>query len=251
MKIIVVSISAVVVLLVSLLTIKFWGRGQVYSEYKHAIFQTQALPVEFIKPNYEHLEETIRSDKNIYLDLSITFDQKLVLLRRPWRSDERPVRLYTYDEIKNDVLLLSDFKEILKKKKIIFNFIENAPAVHESFMYEMKKMELDKGDNFIVTSAYEAPIKALKEIAPALVYGSTQPEILKILAMRSMYLLEAATLRADVIIHPLKIRKQNFYSEDIMSELQKRYKKIIVGPINNDELSAARELNPFGIIINY
>lgn len=251
MKIILVSITSILILFVSLLTIKFWGQGQFYTEYKHVLLQEQPSydPLIFIKPDYANLDEVIKADRNLMLDISVTFDQKLVLPKRKWSREEKPVKLRTYDEIKSDVLLLMDYKQFLIKKKIIFNLIENAPAIHETFIFEMKKMALDKGENFIVTSPFEAPLKALKEIAPALLYGSTQPEILKIVAMQAMYLIEAANIRADVIIHPLKIRNQNFFNEEILVEMQKRHKKIIVGPVRAEDLAEAQQLRPFGIIV--
>lgn len=250
MKIIIVSVGSVFVLIASLLTVKIWGQSQVYSEYKHPFFQTEQAPIVFIRPSYDNLEKSIKKNQNLFLELSITFDQKFVLLKKKWPSNTRPVRLLKFDEIKDDALLLTDFKDQLKTKKIIFSLIENAAAVHESFIAEMKKLNLEKGENFLVTSPYEAPVKALKEIAPALLFGSTQPEILKIVAMQSMYILEAVNLRADVIIHPIKIRNQNFYNPDLLVELKKRHKKIIVGPLSQGEEQAALELNPFGIIIN-
>lgn len=249
MKIIIVSVVSIFVLVASLLTVKFWGQSQVYSEYKHPLLQAQPQPIVFIKPSYENIEKSIQKNQNLFLDLSITFDQKFVLLKHDRKSDQKPIRLLKYDEIKNDVYLLSQFKDQLKSKKIIFNLIENAAAVHESFIVEMKNFNLEKGENFIVTSPYEAPVKALKELAPALLFGSTQPEILKVVAMQSMSILEAVNLRADVIIHPMKIHKQNFYNPELLVELQKRHKKIIVGPLAQSEQQAALELNPFGIII--
>lgn len=253
MKIIIVTIATVFIFFIALLTVKFWGKAQTYSDYKHVMLQTgaDASPIEFIRPSYEHLKEIIESDKNIYLDVTVTFDQKLVIPRRKWLTTEKPVRLFSYDEVKDDVILVADIKDHLIKKKIIFNLNENAQAMHETFMHDMKLIGLAKGENFIVTSQFEAPIKALKEIAPALVYGSTQPEILKIVAMQSMYLLEAVNIRADVIIHPIKIRKHNFFNEEIVSELQKRFKKIVVGPVDLEELNKARALKPLAIILNY
>lgn len=251
MRIIVVTLATLFVFFIALLTIKFWGKAQIYTDYKHPMFQSPAGGIEFVKPSYEHLDEIIKSKKNIYLDIAVTFDQKLVIPKRKWHTTEKPIRLFNYSEIKNDVILVVDIKDQLKNKKIIFNLAENAQAIHETFMYDMKQIGFEKGDNFIVTSQFEAPIKALKEIAPALIYGSTQPEILKIVAMKSMYLLEAATIRADIIIHPLKIRNQNFFNDEIIEELKRRYKKIIVGPINSEELGEAQRLQPFAVILNY
>ena len=45
--------------------------------------------------------------------------------------------------------------------------------------------------------------KSLKDVAPSFLFGLTQPEILKITAMRSMGLFEAIILRSDAIIYSL------------------------------------------------
>lgn len=214
------------------------------------MLQAEPAPIEFMRPNFEHLDETIAGPNNIYLDVTVTFDQKLVIPRRKWLSTERPLRLFSYDEVKKDVILVADIKDALAQKKIIFNLVENAQAIHETFIHDIKKIGLESGQNFIVTSPFEAPLKALKEIAPALIYGSSQPEILKIVAMQSMFLLEATNLRADVIIHPIKIRQHDFFNEDLLAELKRRYKKIIVGPLDSTELEQAKALSPFAVIIN-
>lgn len=249
MRIILVILGCLFVFGTSLLTVKFWGQSQVYTEYKHPMLQKSDVVVEFIKPSYENLEKDLESTPNIYLDVATTLDQKLVAPKKKWPISIKPIRNSNYQEIKEDVFLISDFQQNLKSKKIIFNLLENAAAVHEIFLYNMQQMGFEKGENYIVTSQYEPPIKALKESAPALVYGSTQPEILKIVAMQSMFVLEAANIRADVIIHPLKIRNQNFYNEELLAELNKRYKRIIVGPIAGSEKEEALGLKPFAIII--
>jgi hypothetical protein len=249
MRIIAVSLGSVFVFVVGLLTVKFWGQSQSYTEYKHPMLLAETQPIEFIKPSYKNLQSEIDSVHNLYLDVTTTQDQKLVLPKKDWPSSVKPIRNSKYEEVKNDVLLLTDLKEKLKSKKIIFNILENTQAIHEIFMFNMQQMGFEKGQNYIVTSPYEAPIKALKELAPALVYGSTQPEILKLVAMQSMYILPAANIRADVIIHPLKIHNQLFFNDEIVAEIKKRFKKIIVGPVNSDELKLALELHPFGVIV--
>lgn len=250
MRILVTSLATLFIFSICFFTVKYWGKSQQYTDYKHSMLQAEAAPIEFMRPNFEHLDETIAGPNNIYLDVTVTFDQKLVIPRRKWLSTERPLRLFSYDEVKKDVILVADIKNALAQKKIIFNLVENAQAIHETFIHDMKKIGLESGQNFIVTSPFEAPLKALKEIAPALIYGSSQPEILKIVAMQSMFLLEATNLRADVIIHPIKIRQHDFFNEDLLAELKRRYKKIIVGPLDSTELEQAKALSPFAVIIN-
>jgi hypothetical protein len=99
-------------------------------------------------------------------------------------------------------------------------------------------------------SDYEAPLRSLKEIEPAFVYGSTTPEILRIVAMQSMHIIEAVSFRADAIVHPLEIRNQEFYNDELVNEMKRRHVKIIVGPINPSEMDRARKIDPYGIIIS-
>jgi hypothetical protein len=248
-RVLIVSIFTLLFSLVCFWIVKLWGRSQIYTEYKHPMLSEQALPILFIKPSPENLDAVIKSNQNVYLDVSTTLDQKLVMPRRPWNKNEKPIRNSNLAEIKNDVVEVKEYKDFLKSKKIIFNLVENAQAGHEIFFYNIQQIDLGKGENFIVTSPFEAMIKALKENQPELVYGTTTPEILKILAMNSMHLVEATTIRADVIIYPLMVRGQTFYVEDLLSEFERRHKKIIVGPISADEKEKAVSLNPYGLII--
>lgn len=249
MRVLLVTIGSLFVLFICYGIVKLWGQSQVYPEYKHAFYSGSDLPVEFIKPKYENIEKTLKEKIFLFLDVVVTQDQKLIVPKKAWKQADKPIRYSMLDEIKNDVLVLQDFKDILPSKRIIFNIIENSQAVHENFVHNMKELGLENGENFAVTSPYEAPIKALKELAPAYLYGTTQPEILKILAMQSMYVIEAVNLRADFVIHPLKIRNQKFFSEDLLKEVARRHRRIIVGPITEAEKDEAIKLKPYGLVV--
>ena len=152
MRIIVVTICSLIVFFIGLLTVKFWGKAQTFPEYNHAMLQEQGTPIEFFKPNYDRLNEALASAKNLFLDVTVTFDQKLVIPKRKFVATEKPIKLFKYDEIKNDVLLVTDLKDRLINRKIIFNMVDNARAIHETFLFDLKAMGMDKGDTFIVTS---------------------------------------------------------------------------------------------------
>ncbi len=243
------TIGSLLVCLICFWIVKLWGQSQSYTEYRHPMYSVSTTPIEFIKPSLQNLESDIKANEFLFLDVAITLDQKLVMFRRPWTKNDKSVRYSMYEDIKKDLLDLQDFKEELKKKKILFNIVENSQAAHENFFYNMQQLGLEKGENFIVTSPYEAPIKALKDLAPSFVYASTQPEILKIVAMGSMHLLGAANIRADIILHPLKIRNQTFFTEDLLIEVARRHKRIIVGPITAEEKPEALKLNPYAIVL--
>lgn len=234
-------------------TIKFWGLSQVYAPYAHP-FYNENTPVMFSKPVFSQIREVItNTQQNLYLDVAFTADQKVVLIQQKSQTQTdhtKNVRSKMYDEIKNDVYLLQNFKDFLKNRKIIFNITENAIAGHLIFVDELKKLELDKGTQTLITSPYETMAQSIKDILPAHLYATTQPEILKIKAMESLKLIEATSFRADVVIYPLTFYKQVFFTNDLINELNRRHKKIIIGPINTAELEKASSLKPFGIVID-
>ncbi len=253
MRIILVTIGSLIFSLIVFWTIKFWGKSQSYNDYSHPLFAYAAQdkkPILFVKPSAENISSYLDKSENLYLDVATTEDQKLVVAKTVWSNKRKPIRYSKYDDIKADVILLSEAKAKLVDKKLILNLSENAQAGHMIFFDELKNLGLEKGENFIVTSPYEALMKALKEVAPTYLYGSTQPEILKIAAMKSMLLIEALNLRADIVIHPLQIKNQKFFDEQLLTELKRRHKKFIVGPVNQIDLAEAKQLNPWGIVLN-
>lgn len=251
MRILAVTIGCLFVCFMGFIVIKQWGRSQVYIEYRHPMLRTEpgeASPRLFIKPAPGQLRDTLKTRENLYLELAMTADEILVVRDQ---KPERPIRMQKFEAVKNQVVPL---KEVVggpdDNRKYIFNFVENAIASHLVFHDTLKELGLEKGQNFILMSDYEAPPKAIKELMPALIYGTSKPEILKIVAMDSMYLIEAMSLRADVVVHPLHIRKQPFYTPSLLAELDRRYKKIIVGPITGEELEEAEKIKPIGIILS-
>lgn len=252
MRIILVTIGSLIFCAIIFWTIKFWGLGQTYTNYSHPLFSyAEQLhgPVYFTKPSAVTVEGALDTTDNLYLDVATTEDQQLVVAKKFWEKIQKPIRYSKYSDIMSEVIRLSDVKNKLANRKFIFNLSENAQAGHMIFFDELKNLELQNGAAFIVTSPYEALAKALKEVAPAFVYGSTQPEILKIIAMKSMWLIEALTLRADIVIYPLNIKNEKFFDSTLVNELKRRHKKFIIGPISPAERPEALALDPWGIII--
>lgn len=254
MRILVVTVAVLIFSFLSFTLVKMWGQSQVFVPYDHVLLKAaeHSKPLRFINASYQQLRDFPNSLplENLYLRVTTTKDQKIVIPLRDWSRQEKPIRLSDLSEVRSDVLVLTDLKDHLQSRQVILNVYENTQAIHEIIIYNLEQMGFAKGENLIITSPYEAPLKALKNIAPALLYGSTQPEILKIVAMRSMGLLGAVTLRADVIIHPLKLSGHHFFDAELRAEMSRRHKQIVVGPINPSELESALAVQPFAIILN-
>lgn len=252
MRVIVAIIISLFVSTIVFLTIKFWGLSVPYSDYKHPFYDTTEIVI-FKKPAFANIDQALtKTSDNLYLDVANTRDQKLVIIAtNNDRSMDhtKDIRNKQYAEVEKDVLLLSNYKDFLQKRKIILNINENAIGGHLIFTDHVKSLGFEKGDNILITTPYETLSKTIKEILPTFLYGTTQPEILKLKAMESLNLIEAATMRADILIYPMTYYKQPFYTEKLQSELKRRFKRIIVGPISPSDLEEAKKLQPFGIII--
>ena len=252
MRVIVAIIISLFVTTLVFFTIKFWGLSLPYSDYKHPFYDTTEIVV-FKKPTFANVEKAITTTTdNLYLDVANTRDQKLVII--PTNNDQsmdhtKDIRNKQYAEVEKDVLLLAKYKDFLQKRKLILNINENAIGGHLIFTDHVKSLGFEKGDSILITTPYETLSKTIKEILPTFLYGTTQPEILKLKAMESLNLIEAATMRADILIYPLTYYKQPFYTEKLQAELKRRFKRTIVGPISPSEVEEAKKLNPFGIII--
>ena len=242
-------LSIVIALFVSsvfFFTIKFWGLSQHYIDYNHSFYKDVETPIIFKKPNINNFHALMRSTEPLYLNLAITADDKIVIA---FPEVNFQYRRFRFADLIDQAFLLENQLEFLKNKKIIFNITENAVAGPDIIFTEFQKMQLDKAENFMISSPYEAVTKELKIKAPTWIFGTSTPEILKIKAMESLYLIESAVYRADIIVYPLKYYHHDFYSETLLTDLKRRFKRFIIGPIAEKDLPQAKALNPFGIIL--
>jgi hypothetical protein len=261
MRILFSTFIAIFVSFVFFLIIKIWGQSQTHVDYKHPFFQTsqKTMLFKYANPSYFKSPETEAFD-GYYLNVAMSEDQKLIVVN-PDHEIEKGIENKKQIKFQNITLaelqdgsadaaiLFSNIAPQLKNKKIIFNFLDNPLQLIKVFLDAMAAAGLESGDQFIFISGYEPPAKTLKEDKPAYLFGSTQPEILRIKAMESLYLIEAATFRADVIIYPLKYYGRTFFTETLITEIKRRHKKFIVGPIADEELNAALALEPLAVII--
>ena len=248
-------LSTLIALLVSFaifIIVKMWGLSQPFIDYQHPFLEANATPViiHALKPGWSLDDPELSKIKNLYLHFGITQDEKAVITR----IDLGQVRTKTYAEIQNDVYTAEQIAGALKDKKIIFNILENPIAGADIFIEFIEKIGLQDSRNFLVVSPFEVPLKYLKEKQPTYYFGTSQPEILRIKALENLWLVEAATFRADVVIHPPTYYKRTFFTPILLAELKRRYKRYIIGPISADELNKTKDdellKNAFAIIVH-
>lgn len=247
MRLVLATIIAFILSTIIFFIVKFWGLSQQSTVYKHPALENlkkaeNIYQFKILTPANAH---ELTGHKAIYLNITFTLDEVWIVAP----SESFQARNKKWDDIKEATLKLNDITDQLKDKLIIFNLIENPAAFEKSFIDYLEKINLNKTENFIFSSPYETPLKTIKEIKPTYLLGTSKPEILKLKAMESLFLLEAATLRADIVIHPLTYYKQPFFTADLITEIKRRHKDFIIGPVNSSEISAALTLKPLALII--
>ncbi len=266
MRILFSTAIALFVCFVFFLIIKLWGQGQVYSAYQHPFFPADSIskPLEFKVLTPKIFKENNKNSDlkfdGYYLNVAMSADQKMILIDPKYelQKKESSGKNFRYndknfselaDSNSDSAILFSEIISFIQNKKIIFNFLENPLQIQAVFTKAINEAQIQSGNQFIFVSSYEPPAKAIKEDHPTFLFGTTQPEILKIKSMESFYLIEAAIFRADVLIHPLKYYKRDFFTENIVTEMRRRQKKIIVGPNIENLKSELLKIKPDGIII--
>lgn len=252
MRLLVSTFIALVVSFGFFIMVKLWGKSQPFIDYQHPFLETSSKPVLFrnLKDGWTIEEISNPKETSVYLNFGITKDEVGVITRKTFVQ----IRTKTYAEVSNDVYTADQIAGFLKDKKIIFNILENPIAGPEIFIEFIGKVGLQESRNFLVTSPFDVPLKFIKEKQPTYYFGTSQPEILRIKAMENLWLVEASTFRADIVVHPLYYYKRDFFTPVLLEELKKRYKRHIVGPVTTDDLEKNKDLEPmksaFAIIVN-
>lgn len=248
MRLIFSTLIALFVTAVMFFMIKIWGQSQPVTTYDHPFLnqlqnsQSTGQPTQFqlakpyqdISPNEPH-----------FLNIGITRDNQWVLTPSP----EFLVHAKTWEQIKDHAQKLEDVLAKIKNKSLILNLVDNPADYETSFLELLTKHDLAEGKTLIFTSPYEVPLKNMKEKNPTWLLGSSQPEVLKLKTMEGLFLIEATTLRADIVIEPLKINHQQIFTPDVVDELKRRRKQFIVGPVSKEDLPKALELKPLAVIV--
>lgn len=267
MRLLIATLIALSVSFTFFIMVKMWGASQPYGEYNHPFFsvisngtaQAPREPLVFKILTPQILAESLKTEKYIYLNIAISSDLKLIIIDKDYESQKQfdknvTAKLHSrkFEEITDGTpraaVLVENYKDQLKDKKIIFNMQDNPLQGTTVFIDTMKKIGLDSGDHFLFVSAFDPPSKDLKSQQATYIYGTSEPEILKIKALESIGLIEASTFRADVVIYPLTYYKKPFFTETLIQELNRRHKKFIIGPLKEGEMAQALALKPFGII---
>lgn len=271
------GISAFSIILVAMLLAMthFWGKSQVYTKYDLPFFQNIKTPFEVHKTQNPlqlsppmkaeaktSISEKIES-KIWWLDVSYTLDQKLILLpqnysqalsldilQSEWKGPQ--ATQYNLDFLKkifgDKLVELNQVISALPQDKFILNILDNVFDLHTGIINYLSPLNVDS--RVLIQSDTLVVMTSIKEKKPEWAFGSSHADIMKLLSMNSMWILPAGTFKGDAYITPLEIKSRSVVNSDVITEMKRRYKTVIIGPIyNNIDHVEALRLQPDGVII--
>lgn len=271
MRLILTTIFAAIAVFLVILTTRIWGQGQSYNSLEH-VFLTGATPYVIVKAEtLPSIEQAIalKSDAIIWLDARVSADNFIFLLNKS--EDQRFLAMkkkeqeanpnsfilkggklshYAWEEINAFYKETPVLKEVYLKfptQRFIVNLVDNSMDVNAALVSALKDTNAD--ERTLVQSSTLVVMTSTKELKPEWLYGTSQADLMRLMSFDSMWVLPSTQFKGDVFIAPFSLLKRPAFNDDIISEIQRRHKKIFLGPVTSEaEFQNASRLNADGFI---
>lgn len=254
-----------------LLTTRIWGEGQSFPVFQHSFFEGTAPLIITKVANLEEAKAAAKLRPDVILWIDVRFSrEKTPFVLPPTRDAEflnlkrqeqeknpsTPIMIggrvaeYPWDSIKEfykDTATLNDFYIQFPTNRFILNVVDNVSEAHAVLVETLKPLKPNQ--RTLIQSEALIIMTTVKELKPEWVYGTSTPDLMRLMTFESLWILPSTQFKGDVFIAPFKIQKRPAFSEDIITEMRRRQKRIFLGPIDSEEQFAkASRLKADGLI---
>lgn len=250
---------------------RIWGLGQSYSLYEHSFF-SGSTPLIIVKADtVEKADEDLklRPDAVLWLDVRLSKDKVAFILpvsrdnefleakrQEQEKNPTTPIMIgnklaeYPWNQIQDfykNPPLLKDYYEKFPQVRFLINIVDNVSEVHQVVVDVIK--DLKPNERTLVQSDALIIMTSIKDLKPEWVYGTSVPDLVRLLTFDSMWILPSTQFKGDVFISPFKIQNRVAFNDDIISEMRRRKKRVLLGPIRTEsEFTEASRLQADGYI---
>lgn len=225
------------------ITIHFWGLGQNKKNFEHPWDQ---MPKPWRVVSLQLIEKASPKDF-IWIDVVESAEKNIFSIQTG--EFEASKKSWTELELKNKGI--TPLKKALEKAaghNLILNVLSNTENL-DLRLSEMIPKELR--DKVLIQSPYDVILSSLKKQQPLWLFGISDAERVRMRTFESLWLLPAAPFEGDVYVGTFFKKKVELLSENIVSEIKRRGKKLIVGPLKSkEELELALRLGVDGVLID-
>lgn len=255
MRIFFITLGSLIVVGVLVVMARIWGLGQNYPLYEHAFF-SGPTPLIIVKVDtLTAANEALRVNPEAVLWLDVRFSRdKITYVLPPSRDTEflklkhqeqemnpaTPIMIggkiseYPWQQINGffkSAPTLAEFYEKFPQSRFVLNIIDNVSEADTVLVTAIKNLK--PNERTLIQSDVLVIVSSIKELKPEWVYGTSTPDIVRLLTFDSMYILPSTQFKGDVFIAPFTLRKRPAFNEEILAEMRRRNKRIFLGPIHN------------------
>jgi hypothetical protein len=250
---------------------RIWGLGQTYPRYEHPFF-AESHPLLIVKTDtLKKAQEAVSLRPDIILWLDVRFSRERTPFILPASRDKEflnnkqkeqekspsvPImtgsRLSEYpweqiNEFFHSAPALKEFYELFPKTRFVLNIVDNINEAHTTVVESLKDHK--PNNRTLIQSDTLIIMTAIKELKPEWVYGTSIPDIMRLMTFDSMLILPSIQFRGDIFVAPFTVMKRPAFNDNIIAEMRRRNKRLFLGPISTkEELVEAGRLKSDGYI---
>ncbi|WP_374076833.1 hypothetical protein [Bdellovibrio bacteriovorus] len=256
MRIFFITVASFIVLGVLILMARIWGLGQNYPLYEHAFFSG---PTPLIIVKADTLDATkealkLRPDAVIWLD--VRFSREKVPFILPASRDKEFLDMKRQEQEKNPTTpimigarlseypweqinefykttpALKEYYEQFPQTRFVLNIVDNVADAHTTLVNTIQGLK--PNERTFIQSEALIIMTSIKELKPEWVYGTSTPDLMRLMTFDSLYVLPTTQFKGDVFVSPFTILKRPAFNDDIIEEMRRRNKRIFLGPIQSE-----------------
>lgn len=255
MRIILATLLTLFMTGILILTTRIWGLGQTFPDYQSPFFEGET-PIIIVKADtLAKVDEALKLKPTVVIWADVRISKNNVAFILPPSRDieflnnkaeqqkANPTAQimqggklsdYSWEQINEffkDTPALKELYEKYPNTRFILNVVDNVADVHNTVVDTLKGLKPD--NRTLIQSDALVVMSAIKDLKPVFVYGTSVPDLMRLMSFDSLYVLPATQYKGDVYIAPFSILKRPAFNDDIITEMRRRHKRVYLGPIEN------------------
>lgn len=239
-----ITLGCLILLTFFLAMVHFYGTSQTYPAFDSKFFASGAPPLKIVPWQQEGFIKDY-PDWALWADVYRGEENQLIVM--PWIEHDKDVR--TLEKKANPTRpLLADLLRDFPQRRFVLNIVDNVENIHTQISKIID--ETQSGERLLLQSPFNVILDAVKQLKPMLTFGSTPADLVRLKSFASLHILSVAPFKGDAYVGPLGLKGIPTLDPDIVKELKRRHKKIILGPIlSKEELATAESLGADGLFV--
>ncbi len=244
MKLIALTLGTLLIAFLLFMTVRMWGEGQTFKPYEASFFKPGSENMVIVGWEQNYLLEK-KPDLILWADVYRAENETLLV--KPWADRNKP-KAELEQKASPARPLLKDLLTQFPTARFVINCNDNVQDIHKHLVMAIE--EAKATERVLLQSDYNTILISAKQLSPLMVYGSTIADLTRLKTFESMWLLPAAPFKTDVLFSPLEYRGRETVTRDMIMEMKRRFKKVILGPLATaDQVARARAMQPDGYFV--